>query len=73
MPRSRIQLLRKIYRNNRVGDISTVLMAKPNFQFEKRRKELEKKRKKDEKKQQKLDNKNSPLKSGLSDQPQEVE
>ena len=30
-------------------------MAKPNFQFEKRQKELEKKRKKEEKKQRKLE------------------
>ncbi|MBA2689824.1 MAG: hypothetical protein H0U63_03375 [Burkholderiales bacterium] len=29
-------------------------MAKPNFQYEKRQKELEKKRKKEEKKQRKL-------------------
>ena len=30
-------------------------MAKPNFEFQKRQKELEKKRKKEEKKQKKLD------------------
>ncbi|HEV2220551.1 MAG TPA: hypothetical protein VGV08_08335 [Casimicrobiaceae bacterium] len=30
-------------------------MAKPNFEFQKRQKELEKKRKKEEKKQRKLD------------------
>jgi hypothetical protein len=30
------------------------LLAKPNYQFEKRRKELEKKRKKEEKKRRKL-------------------
>ena len=34
-------------------------MAKPNYQFEKRRKEMEKKRKKEEKKQVKLENKDS--------------
>jgi hypothetical protein len=34
-------------------------LAKPNFQYEKRQKELEKKRKKEEKTQQKL-NKNQP-------------
>ena len=34
-------------------------MAKPNYQFEKRRKEMEKKRKKEQKKQIKLENKDS--------------
>ncbi|MBA1146872.1 hypothetical protein H0Z60_07335 [Ectothiorhodospiraceae bacterium WFHF3C12] len=35
-------------------------MAKPNFGFEKRQRELEKKRKKEEKLQRKLDRKNPP-------------
>lgn len=35
-------------------------MAKPNFGFEKRQRELEKKRKKEEKLQRKLDKKNPP-------------
>ena len=35
-------------------------MAKPNFGFEKRQRELEKKRKKEEKLQRKLDKKNAP-------------
>jgi len=42
-------------------------LAKPNFQYEKRQKELEKKRKKDEKSQRKLD-KNAPP-SANPDQP----
>ena len=45
-------------------------MAKPNYQFEKRRKELEKKRKKEEKKQLKLEAKESGAKDP-SDEPQE--
>ena len=36
------------------------IMAKPNFGFEKRQRELEKKRKKEEKLQRKLDKKNAP-------------
>jgi hypothetical protein len=39
-------------------------MAKPNYSFEKRRKEMEKKKKKEEKKQRKLEGGQS-----LSDQP----
>lgn len=35
-------------------------MAQPNFQFEKRQKELAKKKKKEEKKQRKLDESNQP-------------
>jgi len=35
-------------------------LAKPNFGFEKRQRELEKKRKKEEKLQRKLDRKNPP-------------
>ena len=35
-------------------------MAKPNFQFEKRQKELEKKKKKEEKKQRKLEKNELP-------------
>lgn len=35
-------------------------MAKPNFQFEKRQKELEKKKKKEEKKLRKLDKSEAP-------------
>jgi len=48
----------------------TLLMAKPNYQFEKRRKELEKKRKKEEKRQLKLENKAAEPKD-TPDQPQE--
>ena len=50
----------------------TIHMAKPNYQFEKRRKELEKKRKKEEKKQAKLEAKESGAKDP-SDEPQEEE
>jgi hypothetical protein len=35
-------------------------MAKPNFQFQKRQKELERKKKNDEKLQRKLEQKNAP-------------
>jgi len=35
-------------------------LAQPNFQYEKRQKELAKKKKQEEKKQRKLDEKNSP-------------
>jgi len=45
-------------------------MAKPNYQFEKRRKEMEKKRKKEEKKQLKLEEK-APASDDAPDQPQE--
>jgi hypothetical protein len=43
-------------------------MAKPNYQFEKRRKELEKKRKKEEKRQLKLEQKES----GAQESPEET-
>ncbi len=39
-------------------------MAKPNFEFQKRQKELEKKRKKEEKKQRKLDRAAAPPTEG---------
>ena len=39
-------------------------MAKPNFEFQKRQKELEKKRKKEEKKQRKLDRAAAPPAEG---------
>ena len=39
-------------------------MAKPNFEFQKRQKELEKKRKKEEKKQRKLDRAAAPRGEG---------
>ena len=35
-------------------------MAKPNFEYQKRQKELEKKKKKEEKMQRKLEKKNAP-------------
>jgi hypothetical protein len=35
-------------------------MAKPNYQYEKRKRDLEKKKKKEEKKQRKLEKKNKP-------------
>ena len=35
-------------------------MAKPNYQFEKRQKDLAKKKKNEEKRQRKLDKKNAP-------------
>ena len=35
-------------------------MAKPNFQFQKRQKELERKKKNEEKQQRKLEQKNAP-------------
>ena len=43
-------------------------MPKPNFQFEKRKKDLEKKAKKEEKRQRKLDNKNSPVTTATVDE-----
>jgi hypothetical protein len=42
-------------------------MAKPNFKFQKRQKELEKKKKNDEKLQRKMD-KNTPPPSDTSDE-----
>jgi hypothetical protein len=47
-------------------------MAKPNFQFEKRRKELEKKKKNEEKIQRKLD-KNTIITEEIQDLSPEVE
>ncbi len=41
--------------DNAVHLTRTSNLAKPNFEFQKRQKELEKKRKKEEKKQKKLD------------------
>lgn len=35
-------------------------MAKPNYQYEKRKRDLEKKKKQEEKKQRKLEKKNKP-------------
>jgi len=35
-------------------------MAKPNYQFEKRKRDLERKKKQEEKKQRKLEKKNKP-------------
>jgi len=43
-------------------------MAKPNFQFQKRQKELERKKKNEEKLQRKLDQKNTPP-DGAAEQP----
>ena len=37
-------------------------MAKPNYQYEKRQKDLAKKKKNEEKRQRKLDKKNAPVK-----------
>lgn len=42
-------------------------MAKPNFQFEKRRKELEKKKKQELKLQRKLEKKNTPAESAADE------
>ncbi|MGD8429629.1 MAG: hypothetical protein PVH31_04410 [Ectothiorhodospiraceae bacterium] len=39
-------------------------MAKPNFSFQKRQREMEKKRKKEEKLQRKLDKRNPPSEDG---------
>lgn len=38
-------------------------MAKPNYQYEKRQKDLAKKRKNEEKRQRKLEKKNAPAKA----------
>ncbi|MGB6055643.1 MAG: hypothetical protein WBG17_10425 [Burkholderiaceae bacterium] len=45
-------------------------MAKPNFQYEKRQKELEKKKKKEEKMQRKLERKNVPADATEPGQPE---
>jgi len=44
-------------------------MAKPNFQFQKRQKELERKKKNDEKLQRKLEAKNSATPDGTDEEP----
>jgi hypothetical protein len=46
-------------------------LAKPNFQFEKRQKELEKKKKKEEKKQRKLEKSESPATEAAPESPAE--
>ena len=46
-------------------------MAKPNFQFEKRQKELEKKKKKEEKKQRKLEKSELPAADTVAQLPAE--
>ncbi len=46
-------------------------MAKPNFQFEKRQKELEKKKKKEEKKQRKLEKNELPATETVAQLPAE--
>lgn len=46
-------------------------MAKPNFQFEKRQKELEKKKKKEEKKQRKLEKNELPATETVPQSPAE--
>jgi hypothetical protein len=48
-------------------------MAKPNFQFQKRQKELERKKKNDEKMQRKLEKNNSPSEETPDDNPADVE
>lgn len=48
-------------------------MAKPNFQFEKRQKELEKKKKKEEKKQRKLEKTELPATETAPQSPAEGE
>ncbi len=45
-------------------------MAKPNFQFEKRQRELEKKKKKEQKLQRKLDKKKSDVPEGEEQPPE---
>lgn len=44
-------------------------MAKPNYQFEKRRKDLEKKAKKEEKRRRKLDPENAPAVGNAAEDP----
>jgi hypothetical protein len=48
-------------------------MAKPNYQFQKRQKELEKKKKNEEKQQRKLANKNLPSDDTIEESPAEDE
>lgn len=48
-------------------------LAKPNFQFEKRQKELEKKKKKEEKKLRKLDKSEAPAEENPEQPPPEGE
>lgn len=48
-------------------------MAKPNYQFQKRQKELEKKKKNEEKQQRKLANKNISPDDTLEESPAEDE
>ncbi len=48
-------------------------MAKPNYQYEKRRKELAKKKKREEKRQRKLDRKNIQSKENPEQTPGEGE
>lgn len=43
-------------------------MPKPNYQFEKRKKDLEKKAKKEEKRQRKLDNKSTAVTTATVDE-----
>jgi hypothetical protein len=52
---------------NRNGEETT--MAKPNYQFKKRQKELAKKKKKEEKRQRKLENKGVENDENQKDQP----
>ena len=47
-------------------------MAKPNFEFQKRQKELEKKRRKEEKKQKKLDRAAAQAHGGAESPPAET-
>jgi len=47
-------------------------MAKPNYQYEKRQRELAKKKKKEEKKQMSLEKKELPAEAG-TDQPADAE
>jgi hypothetical protein len=48
-------------------------MAKPNYQFQKRQKELEKKKKNEEKQQRKLANKSLPSDDSIEESPVEDE
>jgi Skp family chaperone for outer membrane proteins len=47
-------------------------LAKPNFEFQKRQKELEKKRRKEEKKQKKLDRAAAQTPGGVESPPAET-
>lgn len=46
--------------SNSLNSQKDIQLAQPNFQYEKRQKELAKKKKQEEKKQRKLDEKNNP-------------